>query len=85
MTEKNNPENQFIIKIYTFEYYVKFSFWVSVVFEKCKVYFTKSQYSFCISLNLSQKGHNSLKNLQMTSKFKLSLYFIMPYPSVKFE
>ena len=30
MTEKNNPENYFIIKIYTFEYYVKFSFWVSV-------------------------------------------------------
>ena len=31
MTEKINPETQFIIKIYTFEYYVKFSFWVSVV------------------------------------------------------
>ena len=30
MTEKNNPETEFIIKIYTFEYYVKFSFWVSV-------------------------------------------------------
>ena len=29
MTEKINPET-FIIKIYTFEYYVKFSFWVSV-------------------------------------------------------
>ena len=31
MTKKINPENEFIIKIYTFEYYVKFSFWVSVV------------------------------------------------------
>ena len=30
MTEKINPETKFIIKIYTFEYYVKFSFWVSV-------------------------------------------------------
>ena len=30
MTERNNPENLFIIKIYTFEYNVKFSFWVSV-------------------------------------------------------
>ena len=29
MTEKINPETLFIIKIYTFEYYVKFSFWVS--------------------------------------------------------
>ena len=27
---KNNPENKFIIKIYTFEYYEKFSLWVSV-------------------------------------------------------
>ena len=34
MTEKNNPETEFIIKIYTFEYYVKFSFWVSVVCQK---------------------------------------------------
>ena len=30
MTEKINLENKFIIKIYTFEYNVKFSFWVSV-------------------------------------------------------
>ena len=30
MTEKINPETKFIIKIYTFKYYVKFSFWVSV-------------------------------------------------------
>ena len=30
MTEKINSETKFIIKIYTFEYYVKFSFWVSV-------------------------------------------------------
>ena len=30
MTEKINPETWFIIKIYTFEYFVKFSFWVSV-------------------------------------------------------
>ena len=30
MTEKINPETWFIIKIYTFEHYVKFSFWVSV-------------------------------------------------------
>ena len=34
MTEKINPETQFIIKIYTFEYYVKFSFWVSVSVNK---------------------------------------------------
>ena len=26
-----------------------------IVLEKCDVYSTKSQYSFCISLNLSQK------------------------------
>ena len=32
MTEKINPETLFIIKIYTFEYYVKFSFWVSVFY-----------------------------------------------------
>ena len=31
MTEKINPETYFFFKIYTFEYYVKFSFWVSVV------------------------------------------------------
>ena len=31
MTEKTNPETLFITKIYTFEYYVKFSFWVSLV------------------------------------------------------
>ena len=31
MTEKINPETSFIIKIYTFEYHVKFSFWVSVL------------------------------------------------------
>ena len=30
MNEKINSENYFIIKTYTFEYYVKFSFWVSV-------------------------------------------------------
>ena len=30
MTDKINPETLFIIKKYTFEYYVKFSFWVSV-------------------------------------------------------
>ena len=30
MTEKINPKTYFIIKIYTFEYCVKFSFWVSV-------------------------------------------------------
>ena len=30
MTENINPENEFLIKIYPFEYYVKFSFWVSV-------------------------------------------------------
>ena len=27
-----------------------------IVFEKCEVYSTKKQYSFCISLNLRQKG-----------------------------
>ena len=32
MTENINPENLFIIKVYTFEYYVKFSFGVSVFF-----------------------------------------------------
>ena len=31
MKEKINPENLFIIKIYTFKYCVKFSFWVSVL------------------------------------------------------
>ena len=30
MAEKINPETLLIIKIYTFEYFVKFSFWVSV-------------------------------------------------------
>ena len=30
MTEKINPENYIIIKIYTFKYWVKFLFWVSV-------------------------------------------------------
>ena len=29
-----NPKIKFIIKAYTFEYYVKFSFWVSVAGEK---------------------------------------------------
>ena len=37
MTEKINPETYFIIKIYTFEYYVKFSFWVSVYYERCRL------------------------------------------------
>ena len=31
MTEKNNPRNLFVIKLYTLEYYVKFSFWVRVL------------------------------------------------------
>ena len=35
MTEKINPKILFIIKIYTFEYYVKFSFWVSVLLIVC--------------------------------------------------
>ena len=34
MTEKINPKVYFIIKIYTFEDYVKFSFWVSVLESK---------------------------------------------------
>ena len=43
----------------------------------------KSQYSFCISLNLSKKkGNNSVKSLQVTSKFELDLYFMMLQPSV---
>ena len=49
----------------------------------------KSQYSFSISLNLSQKrvikGHNSVKNLRMTPKLKLFLYFMMLYLTVEFE
>ena len=32
-----------------------------------------------------KKGHNSVKILQMTSLFKLDLYFMMIYPSVNFE
>ena len=36
MTEKNNPENKFINKINTFEYYEKFSFWVSVLPLRCR-------------------------------------------------
>ena len=30
MSEKNNPENKFMNKIYTIKNYVKFSFWASV-------------------------------------------------------
>ena len=37
------------------------------------------------SQKLSKKGHNSVKILQMISKFKLDLYFIMFYPSVNFD
>ena len=46
-----------------------------------KVIDGKPQYS----QNLSKKGHNSFKNLQMTSFYDLGLYFMMLYPSVKFE
>ena len=53
-----------------------------IVSEKYEVYST-NKYSFCISLNLSQKGHNSVKSLQMTSNFELDLYVIMLNPSVK--
>ena len=53
-----------------------------IVSEKCEVYST-IKYSFCLSLNLSQKGHTSIESLQMTSKFELDLYVIMLCPSVK--
>ena len=33
----------------------------------------------------SKKGHNSIKSFRMTSEFELDLYFMMLYPSVKFE
>ena len=45
----------------------------------------KGQYSFSIGLNICQKGHYSVKRLQITSKFELDLYFMMIYPSLKFE
>ena len=49
----------------------------------------KSQYSFCISINLSQKwiikGHYSVKNMRTTSKLQLIMYLLMLYLSVKFE
>ena len=54
-----------------------------IVLEKCEVYSTKSNFSFCFSLSLSQKGHNSVKCLQMISKFELDLYCMMLYHSVK--
>ena len=56
-----------------------------IVLDECEVYSTKSQYSVCISLNLSKKGHNSVKTLQITSKFKFDLYIVMVYPSVKLD
>ena len=45
----------------------------------------KSQYSFYISLNLSQKRAITQSSLWMTSNFEIDLYFMMLYPSVKFE
>ena len=41
-----------------------------IVFGKNDASLQKSQYSFCTSLNLRQ---NSVKSLQMTSKFELDL------------
>ena len=57
-----------------------------VVLEKCEVYAGKSQYSLCISLNLSKKGNNSVKSLKMTPKsLELDLYFMMLNPFVSFN
>ena len=38
-----------------------------------------------LALIYVKKGHKSVKNLQMISKFKLDLYLMMLYPSVNFE
>ena len=45
----------------------------------------KGQLSFCISLNLNKKGRNSVKSLKNTSKYKIDVYIMMFYLSVKFE
>ena len=64
MTEKINPDT-FIINIYTFEHYVKFSFWVSVDF-KSKVEVTPtSDTKFCVNFTLiiftAQKLHTIIE------------------------
>ena len=56
-----------------------------IALGKCEVHCTKKPYSFCISQGLSQKGHNSVKTLQMISKFELDLYFMILYPSFNVE
>ena len=33
----------------------------------------------------SEKGHNSVKSLRMTTNIKLDLYFTMIYPSENFQ
>ena len=38
---------------------------------------TKIQYSPTFSKLGYEKGHNSVKSMQMTSKFELDLYFMM--------
>ena len=52
MSEKINPETKFIIKIYTFEYYVKFSFWVSI-YDKYKLDILKIVVAVFLSACLS--------------------------------
>ena len=53
--------------------------------EKCEVYTTKkSQYSFCISFNLSQKrAITSIENSQMTSNFIAWPVFFYALPFLK--
>ena len=57
-----------------------------IVLEKFEVYSTKkANRAFVLAETQVKKGHYSVKNLRLTSKFELDLSFMTLYISIKFE